>query len=379
MHGLRAHVGSPAAAAAPSRRPSAAAAHALAQRPRACAPGDNEPGFRRRPTPSEKAISCASVPLRKHANQPKEQLVMPLDFPAANVTLNFIIDTVSQDTLISPRARDLLGIGADEGAEVRVGLFHATRGRQVTLPAARIGRADRPHFFTICDAVVVDTERMQFSSAVDGVLALAFLANYDLDIQMNAGKVDVYLQGAVDSGMLNTEGLEEVRCNTLPGGKLGVKMELNGGGVFTGVLDMGSNSSVGNWAAARDLDVSELFLQDASRYPQETGRLRPLFKACFDTVQVGHVLLSNVPDAQTDAQGRLSMYVGYLPEFDLLQEDIRGTRDPARQLALVGLDLLGNTRIVISVKSKRIFFKAKELNDVWAGQVFDSGPQRLRR
>jgi hypothetical protein len=53
-----------------------------------------------------------------------------------------------------------------------------------------------------------------------------------------------------------------------------------------GVVDMGSNSSVGNWAAARDLDVTTLVMRGATRYPPETGRLRPLFKACFDTVQV---------------------------------------------------------------------------------------------
>jgi hypothetical protein len=85
--------------------------------------------------------------------------------------------------------------------------------------------------------------------------------------------------------------------------------------------------------------------------------------------QLGHVLLSNVEGAASEDDGALTMYVGHLPEFDLLQQDIRGTNDPARQLALVGLDLLAHTRLVISVKSKKFFFKAKELNDVWAGQI----------
>jgi hypothetical protein len=58
-----------------------------------------------------------------------------------------------------------------------------------------------------------------------------------------------------------------------------------------GVVDMGSNSSVGNWAAARDLDVTTLVMRGATRYPPETGRLRPLYKACFDTVQVRRRLL----------------------------------------------------------------------------------------
>jgi hypothetical protein len=81
------------------------------------------------------------------------------------------------------------------------------------------------------------------------------------------------------------------------------------------------------------------------------------------------VLLSNVEGADSEDDGALTMYVGHLPEFDLLQQDIRGTNDPARQLALVGLDLLAHTRLVISVKSKKFFFKANELNDVWAGQI----------
>lgn len=97
------------------------------------------------------------------------------------------------------------------------------------------------------------------------------------------------------------------------------------------------------------------------------------------SLQVGHVLLSTVPDAESDAAGRLSMYVGYLPEFDILQTDIGGVRNEARPSALVGLDLLGNTRIVLSVKSKKVCFKAKEANDVWAGQVFDGGRARWPR
>jgi hypothetical protein len=186
-----------------------------------------------RALPSEKCITCVTIPLLRHAG-PKERLVLPLEFPQAGVTLRFALDTVSQETLISTRARDLLGIAPAEGRDVRVGLFHATKGKRVTLPAARIGAADGAHFFSICDAVVVDTARMGFSDRIDGVLALSFLSNYDLDLQLDAGKVDVYLQGAVDSGLLRTDGLEDVRCNTLPGGKLGVKMELNGGGPFTG-------------------------------------------------------------------------------------------------------------------------------------------------
>jgi hypothetical protein len=152
-------------------------------------------------------------------------------------------------------------------------------------------------------------------------------------------------------------------CNTLPGGKLGIKIELNGGGAFTGVLDAGSSSSVGNWAAGRDLDITSL---GPSRTTAETGRKRPLFRAGLDTLQIGNALLTTVPGASSEEEGRLTMHVGYLPEFDRLCEDISGSNNLARQLALVGLDQLGHKKLVLSVQSKRIYFATRAANDVWA-------------
>ena len=59
-------------------------------------------------------------------------------------------------------------------------------------------------------------------------------------------------------------------------------------------------------------------------------------------------------------------HIARTTEFDLLQRDIRGTNDPAHPIALLGLDLLTSTRLVLSVQSKRLLFRARELNDVWA-------------
>lgn len=56
------------------------------------------------------------------------------------------------------------------------------------------------------------------------------------------------------------------------------------GGPFTGVLDLASTSTVGNWLAARDLDVTTMASGQTSSYPEETGRSRPLMCAHFDTV-----------------------------------------------------------------------------------------------
>lgn len=66
-------------------------------------------------------------------------------------------------------------------------------------------------------------------------------------------------------------------------------MRRRSGGVFTGVLDLASNNTVGNWLAARDLDMTSIAQGQVSSYPRETGRSRPLMCAPFDTVSAAFV------------------------------------------------------------------------------------------
>lgn len=86
-------------------------------------------------------------------------------------------------------------------------------------------------------------------------------------------------------------------------------------------------------------------------------------------IQLGHVLLASVVDAKTASEGRLAVYVGHLPVFDSIARDISIREPRSRQLALVGQDLIGHTRIVLSCRSKRLYFAPLEANDIWAGQV----------
>lgn len=85
-------------------------------------------------------------------------------------------------------------------------------------------------------------------------------------------------------------------------------------------------------------------------------------------VQLGHVLLTSVVDAKSAREGRLAVYVGHLPEFESIAKDI-SSKPLGRQLALVGQDLITHTRVVLSCRSKRLYFEPLEENDVWAGQV----------
>ncbi|CAM9493026.1 unnamed protein product [Chrysoparadoxa australica] len=317
-------------------------------------------GFARLPH-DPPAMEYVTVPIVSHDGLAKEQLVLPIDFPSCGVTLNFTLDTLAPRSLISPGAVELLGIERGEG-----------EGSGTALPAARLGDVNSDHFLAYIDAVEVDLGACSnLGHRISGVLGLDFLSSYDLDFNFAHKEMRVYISGALDQNKIDTKGLEEVRCNYLPGGRLGLKMELNSGGPFTGILDISSNCTVGNWAAARDVDVTSLLTGDkASAYPAETGMRRPLLRAPFDTVQLGHTLLATdaTDKAEAGAGGQLVVYVGYLPAFDELCKIISSRTSGERQLALIGLDLIGSSRFVLSAQSKRLYFKLSPENDPFSGQ-----------
>lgn len=309
-------------------------------------------------------MKYVSMPIVSVPGQPREQLMLALTFPAANKTINFIVDSLRRTTMVKPSTRDALGVGG-----VTCEDWSNSFGECVELPAARIGNERGDHFLLVTDAIVANKEQENvLGPNTGGVLGLDFCNTYDLDLNFETNEARVYASGAVDQRLVDTTGLEELSCGYLPGGKLGIKMELNGGGPFTAVLDLASNSTAGNWAAARDLDVTSMAQGQSSSYPPETGRSRPLMCAQFDTIQLGHVLLTSMVNATTARQGRLAVYVGHLLEFDRIAEDI-SNRPQGRQLALVGQDLIAHSRIVLSCRSKRLFFAPLEANDVWAGQI----------
>lgn len=61
-----------------------------------------------------------------------------------------------------------------------------------------------------------------------GILGLDFCSRYDIDLNFERNEARFYVAGAVDQGLVDTVELEELPCGYLPGGKLGIKMELNG-------------------------------------------------------------------------------------------------------------------------------------------------------
>lgn len=80
--------------------------------------------------------------------------MIALPYPAANATINFVFDTLRRRTLVTPAARDALGVEDGPGVGDQPDF-----GACVELPAARIGDENGDHFLVVQDAVVANREQ----------------------------------------------------------------------------------------------------------------------------------------------------------------------------------------------------------------------------
>ncbi|CAM9776077.1 unnamed protein product, partial [Scytosiphon promiscuus] len=67
----------------------------------------NKDAWQRR---ASRAMKYVSMPIVKMAGQPREQLMIEMPFPAANTSVYFTFDTLRRTTLITPEAKDALGV-----------------------------------------------------------------------------------------------------------------------------------------------------------------------------------------------------------------------------------------------------------------------------
>lgn len=100
-----------------------------------------------------------SFPLRNlssPAPHPPTQLMVELPFPGANTTVYFTFDTLRRTTLITPAARDSLGVKEGPGFGGQ-----PEDGGCVELPAARIGDEHGDHYLLVMDAVVANADQVR--------------------------------------------------------------------------------------------------------------------------------------------------------------------------------------------------------------------------
>ncbi len=83
------------------------------------------------------------------------QLMIEMPFPAANTSVYFTFDTLRRTTLITPEAKDALGVWEGPGVGGQPDF-----GACVELPAARIGDEHGDHYLLVMDAVVANSEQV---------------------------------------------------------------------------------------------------------------------------------------------------------------------------------------------------------------------------
>lgn len=103
---------------------------------------------------------------------PPPQLMVELPFPGANnTTVYFTFDTLRRTTLITPAAKDSLGVKEGPGVGGQPDF-----GACVELPAARIGDEHGDHYLLVMDAVVANADQV---SCV--VVSSHFISSYHRD------------------------------------------------------------------------------------------------------------------------------------------------------------------------------------------------------
>lgn len=81
--------------------------------------------------------------------------MVEMPFPGANTTVYFTFDTLRRTTLITPAAKDSLGVKEGPGVGGQ-----PDYGACVELPAARIGDEHGDHYLLVMDAVVANADQV---------------------------------------------------------------------------------------------------------------------------------------------------------------------------------------------------------------------------
>lgn len=81
--------------------------------------------------------------------------MIEMPFPAANTSVYFTFDTLRRTTLITPEAKDALGVWEGPGVGGQPDF-----GACVELPAARLGDEHGDHYLLVMDAVVANSEQV---------------------------------------------------------------------------------------------------------------------------------------------------------------------------------------------------------------------------
>ncbi|KAG2498190.1 hypothetical protein HYH03_003944 [Edaphochlamys debaryana] len=283
-----------------------------------------------------------SMPLRKTPRSPravKSFLVVPVDVGDVGF-VNFLLDSGSSGALITAELREQLGLSPSDGQVVKgVDSGGVTLRQKVRLPPLRLG----PQELGITEAYVT-TLKSDHDIDVGGVLGLAFLRAFEMEVCQDRQRLAFHPPGHIAKGLLDVRGMAVLQCSLLKGGLLGVPVSLNGSARFPAILDLGANFSILNWPAAE--------LAGVSRTGGDSGR-----SAEGREVVSGARLRKGFLDVVLGDEGSpfvpsrpLALMVRDTPSFAAL-----GFGDSP--VMVLGYDLLAADRMVLDVRNQRIYVK----------------------
>lgn len=184
----------------------------------------------------------------------RDYVLVPLMFGEEG-PFDFMLDSGLTGTIVTPALCKRLGIDTSVGEQV-VG---AAAGGEAEVRMIRIenvsiaGGTDlQPLHGAVTDFV---QEHLDPAHDVQGMLGIEFLRQFDVEINFEREMLRFHQVG---DGMKYAQmsGMKEVQGALLPAELMGVRVSLEGGPPFLGIVDLGASFTTVNWKAAMSAGVT---------------------------------------------------------------------------------------------------------------------------
>lgn len=270
-----------------------------------------------------------TLPLRQLRTH---HIVLPVVFDQRE-PLDFILDTGASMSVITPRTREALGFGPDDGmtAQGQGAGGDLSEIRVLVLTKLSVGEREyKNHTVAVTDLSHLEK---QLGAPIGGILGANFLARHVIEVDFEGGRLRLHPEGAVDDGRIDTSGMAHISYEHFAaGGLIRIEVQLDEAPPMPAVLDLGAGRSVVNWKAAKATG-----LKRRSRKPSTAAE--PLLGADNQPIETAGYLFESI---------RLGDFVVEEPELFVADLPIFGTLGIADSSAMVfGVDLFAGCTIVL--------------------------------
>jgi len=284
-------------------------------------------------TTDEPVVTLPLRQLRTH------HIVLPVVFDDSE-PMDFILDTGASMSVITPRTREALGFGPEDGMTAR---GQGAGGdlsdiRVLVLAKMKVGEREyKNHTVAVTDLSHLEE---QLGEPIGGVLGANFLARHVIELDFAGGRLRLHPEGAVDDGRVDTSSMAHIPYEHFAaGGLIRVEVQLDAAPPMPAVLDLGAGRSVVNWRAARAAG-----LRRRSKKPTTTAE--PLLGADKKPIETAGYLFETI---------RLGDFVIEKPELFVADLPIFETLGIADSAAMVfGVDLFAGCTVVLDYGNHKL-------------------------